>query len=102
MSFHKIVLPTIRKVMPTLLARDIIGSQPMNVSYSSLFQYNPKMYNVKYWPYQLNLDHGPWDQVHNAERWCYENFNSRNWKHSGRQFVFKRQSDATLFALKWL
>ena len=100
----KVLIPMIRKVMPGLMAQQITGVQPMTSITGRIFTENYSFgisYNVKYWPHQFHLDKD-WGEVMLAERWCYQNFKSRNWKHSGHRFVFKREADATLFALKWL
>jgi hypothetical protein len=67
--------------------------------------------NKKYWPHQFFL-HQMESQARNfkeypairqdIERWCYEQFKSANWRSYGMVFAFKRQADATLFALRWL
>lgn len=55
--------------------------------------------NKKYWPFQfkINTKHDPYD----VERWCYERFKSANWRNYGRMIAFKRQEDATIYALIW-
>ena len=67
--------------------------------------------NKKYWPHQFFL-HQMESEARNykeypamrqdIERWCYEQFKSANWRSYGMVFAFKRQADATLFALRWL
>jgi len=97
----KILIPMIRKVMPTLMAQQITSVQPMHDAGSIFSAYaGSTQYNPKYWPHQLYIEH--WGKAHEAERWCYENFKSRYWKSSGRHFAFKRGTDATLFTLKWI
>ena len=59
-----------------------------------------RVYNKKYWPYQVRLDPQTHD-IYDLERWCYANFISRNWRNDGYYFVFKNGSEATAFALKW-
>lgn len=55
-------------------------------------------FNKTYWPYVKMIS---WDQYHKAERWCYANFKSRNWRNQGLWFAFKKETDFTLFMLKW-
>lgn len=67
--------------------------------------------NKRYWPHQFFL-HQMESKARNfkeypamrqdIERWCYEQFKSANWRSYGMVFAFKRQADATLFALRWL
>ena len=97
----KVLIPMIRKVMPTLMAQQITGVQPMHDAGSIFSAYaGGSPYNLKYWPHQLFVE--SWSKAVAAERWCYDNFKSRYWKNNGRHFAFKRQADATLFALKWI
>ena len=62
-----------------------------------------QMYNKKYWPYQFRMlpESDAWEQKAKLERYCYDNFKSGDWRSAGLYFVFKRQEDATLFALRW-
>jgi hypothetical protein len=97
----KVLIPMIRKVMPTIMAQQIVGVQPMHdagLIFAGGAAADP--FNKKYWPHQAYIEH--WGKSRDAERWCYDNFKSRYWTSSGRHFAFKRSRDATLFALKWL
>ena len=62
-----------------------------------------QVYNKKYWPHQFRMlpKEDVWEQKNELERFCYDNFKSGNWRNNGLYFVFKRQTDATLFLLKW-
>ncbi len=55
--------------------------------------------NDKYWPYQFEIK--SWYDIANAERFCYDNFKSRNWRNTIRYFAFKRKEDYMLFLLRW-
>ncbi len=98
---QKILLPMIRKVMPTLMAQQIVGVQPMT-GMGSIFDrfYGSKEYNKKYWPYQYYINDTVY-QIKDAERWCWDRFKGRYWNNYGRHFVFKREKDAVMFALRW-
>ena len=83
--------------MPTLLAKDIIGVQPMPTN--SLYDiFWTKEYNKKYWPHQYTVKR---DDVFAAERWCWQRFKGKNWNNKYQKFVFKRSQDAVMFALRW-
>jgi hypothetical protein len=98
---QKIMLPIIRTVLPNLMAQQIVGVQPMDVDTGSLFeQLTAKVFNPKYWPYQHKVSATKTNRWE-VERWCYDNFKSRNWNSYRNQFVFKRKEDAMLFALRW-
>lgn len=87
--------------MPQVIANQIMGVQPMTgTGGRSLFQqFFDKQFNKKYWPYQYEVEH--YDRFE-IERWCWERFKGRYWNNYGRKFVFKREKDAVLFALRWM
>jgi hypothetical protein len=96
---QQILLPMIRNVMPNLIAQQITGVQPMSYTGSSIFNsFFAKEYNKKYWPYQYVIT----QDSREAERWCWDRFKGRYWNSHGRKFVFKREKDAVMFALRWL
>ena len=55
--------------------------------------------NDTYWPYQMEIK--SWYDISNAERFCYTNFKSRNWRNTTRYFAFKRKQDYEWFLLRW-
>jgi len=57
-------------------------------------QYRMRVLNKKYWPHQVMVS-----DIIVAERWCYANLNSRNWRNVGVYFAFKKGEDATWFTL---
>lgn len=59
-------------------------------------QHIMRVLNKKYWPHHIVVNNNA-----DAERWCYDNFKSCNWRNVGRYFAFKSEHDATLFALRW-
>jgi hypothetical protein len=99
-SNPRIMIPMIRKVMPNLIAQQITGVQPMSSPSGHRHRmdiYFPKTYNKKHWPYQYVIT----QDSREAERWCWDRFKGRYWNNYGRKFVFKREKDAVLFALRW-
>lgn len=97
---NNVILPMIRKVMPNIIANQILGVQPMAAGTGSIFNmaFGDKKYNKKYWPYQYTVDRAAYKE---AERWCWERFKGRYWSSSGQRFAFKRSEDAAIFALRW-
>jgi hypothetical protein len=77
---------------------------------NGVLQHPMRTLNKKYWPHQFFL-HQMESEARNykqypalrsdIERWCYDNLKSANWRSYGMVFAFKRQADATLFALRW-
>lgn len=99
-EYAKVLIPMIRKVMPTTIAQQIVGVQPMNIEDNLFTQFfGEHEYNKKHWPYQTKLSK---DLNHyEAERWCWNRFKGRYWNSKGRQFVFKREKDYVMFILRW-
>lgn len=92
MSDPKILIPLLRKHIPTLIAQDIVGVQPMV----------PLGFNKKYWPYQYYCGFKySYQQMEEIERWCWQHFKGRNWRSADRFFAFKRQKDYNWFMLRW-
>lgn len=60
-------------------------------------------YNKRHWPYQFRMLPEPdaWEQKCRLEAYCYDNFKSYNWRNNGLYFVFKNETDAIQFALRW-
>lgn len=100
MNDPRLMIPILRTALPNLMAQQITGVQPM----SGMFKVLDKTYlnvdqNSRYWPYKMVIE--DWYQISTAERFCYDNFKSRNWRNINRHFYFKRHEDAALFTLRW-
>lgn len=59
--------------------------------------YLMRVLNKKYWPHQVKIN----NNFDEAERWCYDNLKSCNWRNVGTHYAFKKGDEATMFALKW-
>lgn len=55
-------------------------------------------FNKTYWPHVIEITVHDYDK---AERFCYDNFRSRNWRSQGPYFGFKRKEDYEWFVLRW-
>jgi hypothetical protein len=80
---------------------DISSMYPATSFERSLIQnqkYIMRVLNKKYWPHHVTL--GP-TKIEQAERWCYDNFKSSEWRNVGTYFAFKQGADATVFTLRW-
>jgi hypothetical protein len=68
----------------------------------------PRVLNKKYWPYQIKMPKHS-DRLYITdpdprEQWCWKNLRGRDWCHWGYEpatYAFKREQDATWFALIW-
>ena len=96
----KILIPAIRKVVPGLIAQQIVGVQPMTSDAGSVFAraIGGHGFNEKYWPYVKMVS---WHNMFEAERFCYASFKGRNWRSAGQFFAFKRKADYEWFVLRW-
>jgi len=56
--------------------------------------YLMRVLNKRYWPHQFEVKN-----TQDAERWCYNNFKSGNWRNVGRTFAFKNGEDLSFFIL---
>lgn len=57
-----------------------------------------RVLNKKYWPVHITV--GP-TKIADAERWCYANLKSSEWRNVGTYFAFKQEQDSIMFSLKW-
>ena len=99
---HTVLIPLIRKAIPSMVAQQIVGVQPMTgTGGQSLYAkyFGEKEYNKKYWPYQVTIPDS--SKRYEAERWCWERFKGRYWNSHGRVYVFKRKEDYEWFLLRW-
>ena len=78
----------------------IVSNDSYDLLYiNGVLQEPMRVLNKKYWPHQFRISN---KDVAELERWCYDNIkHSGDWRNYGKMFAFKRQDDATLFALKW-
>ena len=100
-SDPRLMIPILRTALPNLMAQQIVGVQPMTGMTGKIFNksYLDIHQNKRYWPYKIVIN--DWYEISTAERFCYDNFKSRNWRNVTRYFYFKNQHDATLFTLRW-
>ena len=88
-TLNRVILPVIRRVMPTLVADSIIGVQPM----SSPFHKNE-------WPYQIDLVMKFKDLLEITE-WCRTNLNSEEYISKVQYFAFNTETAYAWFILRW-
>ena len=74
--------------------------EPMNSVPSLIERMIEEMqeFNPTYWPYTLKVN--MFDRF-TAERFCYDNFKSKNWRNIGNKFAFKHKEDYEWFVLRW-
>lgn len=119
---NKALIPIIRKLMPTTIAQQIVGVQPMPSSAFNTFSFDGSnrkdemttgedfTYEQAYWaqpdlggPYSLRQER--YKEIH---EWAGNTFgkhtkewNNPRWSASDRKYWFKHEKDRLLFVLKW-
>ena len=124
MTHTKVLLPLIRSVMPSIIASQIIGVQPMTGSTGSIFgtTYNSgtcKMEKVHYQHFLRVYNRKKYHKIDDikklgytmvtvsainavpAKRWCKSTLKPGSFAMINTRFVFAYDRDATLFALRW-
>lgn len=103
------LISIIRKQLPALIAKDIVGVQPMQFadidSPASIETGENFSYDQPYWV-ELNLNglfssrQKKYTEVH---AWVNKTFgwNNSRWSASNRKYWFKNEKDRMLFVLKW-
>jgi hypothetical protein len=108
MTDPKFLIPMIRKTMPSLIAQQIVGVQPMVGAGGSIFNMKSTYDGIKslaqylnknYWPHQYTIR--GMTNINEVERWCYDNVKGRNWRSLYGVFAFKHEADYAMFLLRW-
>lgn len=122
----KILIPMIRKVMPTTIAQDIVGTQPMTWPGAELetgetyvdeaASYATDENIVEWYWVRLPMSAGSFwnvkgtqEHIEQVDAWCKETFGPRMsneqpvfiWDKINGRYCFKRSEDRTAFVLKW-
>lgn len=108
---QQILLPLIRKVMPGIIARQILGVQPIPDSAGTLFTLKPK-YQSKYKFSRANWYVAEFDDRYyfEVEVWCAEQFGPHpknpdawsRWVHKYENKIhFRDAKDYEWFVLRW-
>jgi len=122
---QKVILPLIRRVMPNIIAQQIIGTQPMSDSAGTIFGmranwggrvvltkehyrhflrvYNRRKHHHPDYLTGLGYPHIRISigDVIAAERWCRVTFKKGSYVRSLPDFWFANERDAMLFSLRW-
>ena len=116
MTFDPVILSIIRRVMPTTIANDIIGVQPMSglniapwimkmekVHYQHFLRLNNRKKTQKI----SNIDEAGYTCVklyrswNDPREWCKKNLKPGSYINLHTRFWFAYDRDATLFTLRW-
>lgn len=112
----KILLPEIRKIMPTILAEEIVGVQPMQNPEWKTGENRGQIQQSEFWvepPINLNK---LFDIVGRGKikkytppsfeyyKWCEDFFGPEyvaHWYRNENRYYFMKEEDRTAFMLKW-
>lgn len=116
-----VLISNIRKVLPQLIANEIVGVQPMGEVYDAFsswsqtaymqkvhYQHFLKLYNRKKYHRLSDLENAGYpvfkvdvlDSVV-AKEWCQQNLREGTWVRCMSRFAFAYESDAARFSLVW-
>lgn len=116
MTTNNIFISIVRNSMPTLIAQQIIGVQPMIGIGKSIFSTDLRIPYHSHPRYKFSRkwhigEVNPSQNGDNVYKWCKENFGSppknpdawcRWYRYSSRKFYFRDEQDMLLFTLRWL
>jgi hypothetical protein len=107
----KIMMPVIRKVVPSLIAQDILSVQPMTLpsdktrldlgtaylggskegDWFTVMVGKPFIFAIK----------GELKGENKHLNWCKATFNNDTWFERDGRYYFRKEEDRTMFILKW-
>lgn len=106
MTYPKVLIPMIRKLMPTVIASQIVGVQPMSMpNKGPRLQSRDEPYNM--YPYIAQRHDTLWDlgfdkkDLEDMIAWCNTTLQSCDWHYGTGNFYFRNTHDRTMFVLRW-
>jgi len=125
-EMRSVLLPMIRKVLPGLIAQDIIGVQPMTGVLDDhplkTWEAEDQFHEIHYWVtpklhgniFKMKMNYSQkteYEDVPSPEyTWCVQTFGPEQmksnkvagtWWKSGSDYVFRREEDRLAFVLRW-
>lgn len=106
------LIPMLRKIVPAVVAQEIVSVQPMQIN-MSLDVYEKPIHGARYYCVEVKGWGLGWTDMENwakatygepGEVWPQDNFlwpEAPRWVMNNRTFWFRKESDRTLFILKW-
>jgi hypothetical protein len=110
------MLPVIRNILPAMIARDILGVQPMTGDTGSIFSIEYKKDTRVWSKKKYKFSRAKWyeasfiDDYDDVRQWCIEHFGPHprkpdawsRWNHKYEyKILFRDEDDYILFVLKW-
>lgn len=101
----KVLLPIVKRMLPNIIAADIVGIQPMipkemQIGFTDGIDH-------PYWAEPMAspssiFNYGKFDENHQEQLdWCLETFKEEDWVSSSYKFYFKEEKDRDWFVLRW-
>lgn len=97
-DFAKIILPTIRKIIPNMIATDLVGVQPMASLDSSCHPGTRILDGQEYKIVSIGL----LCSLYEITTWCDANGDDNMWFLIGRDIYFMDDPAYTMFVLRWV
>ena len=115
-EIRKIIMPMIRKVMPGIIAKDIVSVQPMDIVLEwRTGEGKGQMCDTEYWVqaptsmgdvFAIRSKHfQKKTDIAAMQIWCEETFGmeyATDWYKQGSTFYFLNETDRTAFVLRWM
>lgn len=104
-DWQSVLIPMIRKITPQLIAQELVGVQPMGPLRKELELGYSAEQSYSYWVMPKNFTNFDWASMDN---WLKEVMGDGGWHDtdsrwigSDRRYWFKKESDRTMFVLRW-
>lgn len=102
----KVLLPIVKRMLPNIIAQDIVNVQPMTASRALTVGTTDGIEH----PYWVEIPNGPGtlfnfkalDKLHmERTNWCIKTFDDDDWMASSFKFYFKHEKDRDWFIMRW-
>ena len=106
-SFQRILLPIIRRVMPTITANEVMNGHAMLSTPFIVGEHVVAFNGTDYHYVKLSLDYQNGLPSNKEYAWCTEVFGKsdadspRRWFKMGISYYFKEEIDRTAFVMRW-
>ena len=100
-------IPIIRKLIPSIIAKELVGVQPMSTPAGQVFSMGarysrPKLFcwidEYAEYSYRVRIEGYDYDEILN---WCKSTYDSEIYNCHGQTLTFKYQKHLDWFILKW-